>query len=69
MRLQCSIFEKDSESAMISGIIVLTIDVQIMNEVTVHRGHNVQLASIDCHIGDEYLTDAVVLIFLKRPMV
>jgi NAD kinase len=31
-----------------------------MNEVTVHRGHHSQLASIDCFIGGEYFTDAVV---------
>ncbi|KAJ3370549.1 NADH kinase pos5 [Kappamyces sp. JEL0680] len=33
--------------------------IQVMNEVTVHRGRNVQLGHIDCFIGDSYLTDAV----------
>jgi NAD kinase len=31
-----------------------------MNEVTVHRGRNVQLAGIECAVDNEFLTDAVV---------
>jgi NAD kinase len=34
--------------------------IQIMNEVTVHRGRNVQLAGIECYVENEFLTDAVV---------
>ena len=33
---------------------------QVMNEVTIHRGRNAQLGRLDVFIGDNHLTDAVV---------
>ena len=54
MRLECFLCDQNG---------LPTSPVQIMNEVTVHRGRNVQLAVIDCFVGNEHLTDAVVLLF------
>ncbi|KAJ2999606.1 NADH kinase pos5 [Globomyces sp. JEL0801] len=36
-----------------------TPNIQAMNELTVHRGRNAQLAVMDCYVGDEHLTDVV----------
>ena len=53
MRLSCSLTNSLNGEIKESGF-------QIMNEVAVHRGHNVQLGHIDTFINDNYLTDAVV---------
>jgi NAD kinase len=55
MRLSCSLTNSLNGEIKKSGF-------QIMNEVAVHRGHNVQLGHIDTFINDNYLTDAVVRI-------
>lgn len=52
MRLSCSLANSKFNEKVES-------DFQIMNEVAVHRGHNVQLGHIDTYINDNYLTDAV----------
>ena len=53
MRLSCALINSFNGERKQS-------DFQIMNEVTVHRGHNVQLGHIETFVNDNYLTDAMV---------
>ncbi|KNC99941.1 uncharacterized protein SPPG_05314 [Spizellomyces punctatus DAOM BR117] len=56
MRLTCAIFRNDGRRVMYDG---LDQDLQAMNDITLHRGHNPHLTVIDCSVGGEFLTDAV----------
>nr|KAJ3420504.1 NADH kinase pos5 [Polyrhizophydium stewartii] len=46
---------------------LLPFDVQIMNELTVHRGKHAQLTAIDIFVGSGFLTDVVLSATARGP--
>ncbi|CAG8465318.1 655_t:CDS:10 [Diversispora eburnea] len=55
MRLACSLWTAESKRLDIGDL----VDLQAMNEVSLHRGRFPNLAVINCFVDDEFLTEAV----------